>query len=265
MRNKAFFCTILLSGTLALGACGSRDGDANAKVQPNPVGSGSRIRDVVDPSKNLAGSTVNISGAVVLTIDDYDETADGKSRGTVYVQDIASQAPYSGASLYSPSFVPSNLRVVPGDTLDLLGQYVVESSIGSAKFNPGEGLAQISKPTATFRYEYETPAPLVINPNDLSAYSTGFQWENMLVTVNDVTMVDGVVGDGKGRVTGHFTSDSTTNAEAPTITNELMPIAAGSIVAGTKYKSITGIVSWFFNFHIAPRSSADFVPATPGS
>jgi hypothetical protein len=261
MGNKAFFCTLLIAGSFTLGACGSRatEDDNGVKPDPNPVGGGVRIKDVVDPAKNMSGATVNVSGAVVLTIDTYDETADGKSAGTVYVQDIGSQAAFSGASLYAPSFVPSDLRVVPGDTLDLLGQYVIETSIGKAIFNPGEGLAQISKPTATFRYEYQTPAPLVIDVNDLDDYNKGFQWENMLVTVQNVTVYDGLT-NSSGRVTGHVTPDYTTNQDAPAISNELMPLDASKVPPGTKYKSVTGIVTWFFNYQIAPRSAADLVP-----
>lgn len=261
MRKKAIFCALLVVGTFALGACGSRatEDDNGVKPKPNPIGGGVRIKDVVDPAKNMSGATVNVSGAVVLTIDTYDETSDGKSAGTVYVQDIGSQAAFSGASLYAPAFVPSNLRVVPGDTLDLLGVYVIESSIGKAVFNPGEGLAQISKPTATFRYEYQTPAPLVIDVNDLDDYNKGFQWENMLVTVQNVTIYDGLTSSS-GRITGHITPDYTSNADSPAISNELIPLDASSVPPGKKYKSITGIVTWFFSYHIAPRSLDDLVP-----
>jgi hypothetical protein len=262
MLNKAFFCIVLVAGASALGACGSRsdENDNGVKPDPNPIGGGVHIRDVVNPTKNSNGQTVNISGAVVLTIDTYDETANGKSAGTVYVQDIGSQAPFSGTNLYSPSFVPSDLRVVPGDTLDLLGQYVIESSIGSAAFSAGQGLPQVSKPTATFRYEYQTPAPLLIDPTDLGDYTKGYQWENMLVTVQNVTVYDGLTNDA-GRVTGHITPDFTSNPDAPTISNELTPLDVNSIPVGTKFKSITGIVTWFFSYHIAPRSQADLVLA----
>jgi hypothetical protein len=261
MRSAAFSCMILIAGCSALGACGTRsnENDVGVKPNPNPIGSGVHIRDVVNPANNQNGATVSISGAVVLTVDTYDETANGKSAGTVYVQDIGSQAPFSGASLYAPSFVPSDLRVVPGDTLDLLGPYVIESSIGAAVFASGEGLAQISKPTATFRYEYETPPPTVIDVNDLDDYNKGFQWENMLVTVQNVTVYDGLTNSA-GRVTGHITPDFEQNQDTVVIANELMPIDVNSIAVGQKFKSITGIVTWFFNYQIAPRTPADLVP-----
>ncbi len=41
---------------------------------------------------------------------------------------------------------------------------------------------------------------------DLSDYNKGFQWENMLVTVQNVTVYDGLT-NAQGRVTGHITPD----------------------------------------------------------
>ena len=258
MRVAAPAVLILSIGSSLL-ACGSRDGDAGSKPNPNPIGTGVHIRDVVDPAKNMNGATVNISGAVVLTIDTYDETQDGKSRGTVYVQDIGSQAPFSGTSLYSPAFVPSDLRVVPGDTLDLVGQYVTESAIGAAVFNPGEVLPQVSKPTATFRYEFKTPDPLEIDVNDLNDYNKGYQWENMLVTVKNVTLCNGL-DTSKGRTTGTIASDCTASGSV-TMSNELMGLDANAYPPGTKLASLTGIATWFFSYHIAPRTPADIVVA----
>ncbi|MEO8798196.1 MAG: hypothetical protein ABI551_09945 [Polyangiaceae bacterium] len=258
MRSTAFLGLLALAVGSSLVACGSRDGDQPVQVKPNPIGTGVHIRDVVDPSKNMAGSTVSISGAVVLTTDTFDETGDGKSRGTVYVQDIGSSVPFSGVSLYSPVFVPSSLRAVPGDTLDLVGQYVTVSSIGTAVFSNGEVLPQLSKPTAYFRYEYKTPDPVVINLSDLEDYNLGFQWENMLVTVKNVVLCDGLA-NSKGRVTGGLATDCASSTGAPTMSNELMPLDASTYGPGARFTSVTGVVTWFFNFHIAPRSQADLV------
>lgn len=260
MRSAAFFGLLALAVGSSVVACGSRDGDQPVEVKPNPIGTGVRIRDVVDPSKNMAGATVSISGAVVLTTDTFDETGDGKSRGTVYVQDIGSSAPYSGVSLFSPVFVPSSLRVVPGDTLDLVGQFVTVSAIGAAVFNPGEVLPQISKPTAYFRYEYKTPDPTEINLDDLKDFNAGYQWENMLVTVKDVTLCDGLA-NSKGRVTGPIATDCASSAGAANISNELMALQVNNYPPGTKFASITGVVTWFFSYHLAPRSPDDLVPA----
>ena len=45
----------------------------------------------------------------------------------------------------------------------------------------------------------------------------------------------------------------------PTLTNELYPLLDTDIPAGTTLTSITGVVTYFFNLHLAPRSPADLV------
>src|SRR5262249_50571782 len=115
---------------------------------------------------------------------------DGKSVGTIYVQDIGSTEPFSGTSLFSPSFVPGNLRVSALDVIDLRGQWAEAQSIGSAKFADGAVLPQMSKPTATFRYEVSTP-PVPADKatiDDLADYKRGRQWLNMVVKISNVTL-----------------------------------------------------------------------------
>jgi hypothetical protein len=254
-----------------LGACDNQlpsDPTLDAGV-PSTLGSGNRVSQVMNPSlptHPASGATVSISGATFLTVDTFDETHDGKSKGTVYLQDVPSPTPqpYSGTSLYSPTYTPANLEPAPGDILDLTGVFTVDTSIGAAVFSAGTALVQIDKPVVKARFEYELPAPLVINASDLdSAFATGAQWGSMLVTIQNVTFPDNVV-DSNGRDTIHITSD--VSQDAPTLANELFDVAAWNeaqpsppLAAGKTVKSITGIVTWFFNFHICPRSPADIV------
>ncbi|HEY8075195.1 MAG TPA: hypothetical protein VIF62_13820, partial [Labilithrix sp.] len=157
MRRAA----ILVFAPFALLACGDAGhGDTDyALGVPPPNGKDQHISDIGDPSKPnhsgflVSGNTVNISGAIVSNVDNYDETGDGKSKGTIYVQDLGSKLPYGGSSLFSPSFVPGDLHVSSLDVLDLSGQYVEEQNIGAAVFAMGATLEQFSKPTATFRFE----------------------------------------------------------------------------------------------------------------
>ena len=82
----------------------------------------------------------------------------------------------------------------------------------------------------------------------------------MLVVVKNVTLFDDIKGETSGstgaltgRVSGHITP-----AAKGKVTNELIQLAGTP--AGTKFTSITGIVTYFFDLHIAPRSQADLVP-----
>ena len=215
------------------------------------------------PHHPASGSKVYITGASFLWVDTFDETKDGKSKGTVYLQDVGSQAPYAGTSLYSPTYLPANLSPTPGDVLDLTGTFTVNTSIGAAHFTPPTALIQIDKPVVTGRFEYTPPVPVVIQASDLDDYNKGLQWEGMLVTVQNITLIDPLVDDGKGRDTLHiFSGDATSNG--PTLANELFDIATWNkqqtpppLQTGTTLCSVTGVVTWFFNFHLCPRSPDD--------
>jgi hypothetical protein len=249
---------LALLALLALSSCTTQTGDPHVDAGvPSPIGNGARLRDVANPdlpTHPANNAVVNVTGAAVLAVDMFDETANGKSRGTVYVQDVGSQEPYSGLSLYSPTYIPGDLRLAPGDVLDLVGAYQENKNIGTAVFTVPQVLPQIAKPVATFRYEYRAPDPVVIDAKDLDDYvATGRRWLNMLVTVKDVTLATGIAFDSKGqRATGFLTA-----ANVSKVTNELTQLDA--LPAGTKLKSVTGIVTYFFELHIAPRSKADIV------
>jgi hypothetical protein len=256
-----------------LGGCnnGLPNDPAAVEQDASALGSGERIRDVMNPTLRThpaSGALVSISGASYLTTDTFDETHDGKSKGTVYLQDVPPNAnailPYSGASLFSPTYLPANLRPAPGDVLDLVGTFSFSASLGAAVFPAGSGLVQISKPVVQPRFEYQLPAPTVIAVSDLGDFNKGLQWNAMLVTIENVTIPDNLSNDGKGRFTAHASSD--VSATGPTIANELFDLetwnsaqATPPIAAGQTVKSITGIVTWFFNYHLCPRSPADIV------
>ena len=252
---------LALASLACLTSCdGSGGGDSHAPgVAPTPVGTGARIREVSnpdnkEPSRGVPGSTVSVSGVSVVAIDSFDETRDGKSRGTIFVQDTGSTEPYSGIGLFAPTFVPGDLKVGPGDVLDLTGQYQENANIGTAVFPKGHVLPQIARPVATFRFEAQAPTPRQIDLADLNDYSKGRRWIGMLVTIKDVTLQDDL-SSSRGRVSGPIFPGNPSNG--PTMTNELYDM--GGFGKGQKFKSITGVVTYFFNLHVAPRSREDLV------
>lgn len=257
---------VLLSFAVVVAACSSKsDNDQPAAINPNPLGPGMRLRDVQDPTKNLAGQKVGITSAVVTAVDVFDETSNGKSRGTIFVQDADIAGPYAGISMYSPTFVPANLRLAPGDVVDVSGQYVQQTTIGTTvNFSPAF-LPQMNKPQVQQRFETLLPQPVVVPLSDLMSFDTGRKWIGMLVTIEDVTVLAGPTNSG-GRVQAQITP-SVANGAA--INNELWNLQAydasnptnpSSFAPGTHFKSVTGIVDFFFNLFIAPRSAADLVP-----
>jgi len=273
MRLAASSVTLLV---VFLSACQTLTEDPPAPYDASPLGTGLRIAQVQDPTSSyyqLAiaaeqaslknggennGVDVIISSAVVSWIDTFDETKDGKSIGAVYVQDIGSVAPYAGTNLYEPSYVPASIRLLPGDVVDLSGPYEEQGSVGSAMFTAPDTLPSLSKPVATFDYEFTSPTPAVIQLSDIdqSNYATGRKWEGMLVTLNDITIGPGV--DDNNRVTYIMgQGDASIDLNAAAISNELYDLGSTDYPAGTHFSSVTGIVTWFYSYQVAPRTAAD--------
>ena len=250
-----------VSFSLALAACSGGAGDPFAKVTPNPLGTGHRISQISNPGAATYaanGSIVNVSSASVTWLDTFDETSNGKSKGTLYIQDVGSKAPFSGMSLYKQTLVPANETATPGDVFNLSGTFSLQTSVGSAVFGPGQYLVQISNPTCTFEYEYAVPDPVEIPVTDLGVdFNTGLKWTSMLVKLTNVTLGAGILSSS-GRVT--YSVQGAGN-NPPDIANELYNLGASDYPAGTVFSSITGIVTWFEGYEIAPRSAADLVVA----
>ncbi len=253
--------------TLSLAAC-TLSGDPPAPYTPDPLGSGLRIAQVQNPSSPdyHVNESATLTSTVVTWLDTFDETHDGKSIGTLFIQDIGSTAPYAGIDVYEPNYVPASLTVLPGDVLDFVGPYQEAPNVGTATFDPGTFLPQLSKPVGTFRYQFVPPAPVVITAADLLGTTPNFasarKWENMLVTINDVVIAAGSTSEG--RVTylmGDASGDSggSISASAVAISNEEYNLGPTDFPAGTHFKSVTGLVTWFFTFHVAPRTAADLV------
>jgi hypothetical protein len=269
-------------GLLALaalsGSCDSQKGDPHSLLgAPPPEGRGHRIRQIRNPEspdKAAHQTQVSVTGAVVVAIDTFDETGNGRSKGTIHVADLGSKEPYSGISLFNPSFVPGNLRLGPGDTLDLRGEYQENNSV-PIQFAKDAFLVQLSDAIGTFRFEAQVPEPVDIDINELADYATGSKWLNMLVRVKDVTLQNDAFDrdeDGKpvptrsGRVSARLLPETNTATrcedpfpKAPTIVNELMDLVPLELAKDTKLKELVGVVTFFCNLRIAPRSAADIV------
>lgn len=260
-------CLALMTLVLASACADDREtgvGDPPAKSKPNALGAGLRLRDVVNPaSKNHPKNdeTVYVTGVSVVTVDNFDETGDGKSRGTIYIQDANSKEPYSGIGLYAPSFVPADLKVAPGDVMDFLGPYQQNSNIGAAIFAEGQFLVQLARPIGTYRFDGPPPVPTEIDVNDLVDYKTGSKWVGMLVTAKNVQMQAEPYSKG-GRTTVCIGgSCESIKSNPPQISNELFDLKPEMVPYGKTFASVTGVVTFFFSLKIAPRSAADLVEA----
>ncbi len=277
----------LVSALLLICAgCSTLQQDEPAKV----TGTGyslAQIQDPKSPDYHPCSSTAatcdnqTVTSTVVVWLDKFDETKDGKSAGTLYIRDLGDNHVYGGIGIYQPNFVPASLDPLPGDVLDFAGPYQEAATIGKAVFNPGTYLPQLYKPVGTFRYEFASDFPSAwtepqqIQLSDLNentkttdgGFGHGRQYMQMLVTVNDVWVGPGtsVPGGSGARVTypmGTCAANSCFTTSGPALSNELFDLQANDYPTGTHFKSVTGIVTWFYSFHIAPRTKDDLVVAS---
>ena len=264
-----FASLLLVAGVLA--ACGSESGDPHSAGGVPPIGGkDKRISQVRNPEieghAELVATTQAVSGAIVIAVDSFDETQNGKGTGTIYVQDLGSTEPYSGISLFAPSFIPGNLSVAPGDVLDLRGRYTESATIGpTVTFPPGSVLPQISQPIATFRYETQVPQPTDIDVKDLADYAKGGRWIGMLVRVKNLTLQKDAINGMTGRISVDLTPpdpDAEFGCNVPfpkpgRLVNDLFDLQALGLKQGDTVKEIVGVVGFFCTLNLAPRSIAD--------
>jgi hypothetical protein len=256
-----------------IGCGGGGFGDPPAKPLTNEYGDGIHISSVLGgfygpattwEQPNNVNSTgcqypistdVFVTGATVTAVDTHDETADG-AVGTVYVQDTVNNVPlFAATSLFSPSFSPPDLRLAPGDVVDVAGSYEEFSGPSTGRFPGCVTLPQIAG-TVSFRFDGAEPTPREITVADLGTYDSARQYLGMLVKVKDLTIADDGVAKS-GRYNANFTAGSSTAA----ISDELWDVGGEHpLHANDHFTSVTGIITYFYSFHLAPRSAADFEP-----
>lgn len=264
-----------------LAACSDgADGDLDLVPHqpPSIVGNGSRLSELNAPGPlhPANGALVNVTGATVLWVDEFDETSNGSSAGNIYAQDLpiaGATPPYGGITLFDSSFNPPTLRVGPGDVVDIRGTYEEFAGPSSSPFSclkydeveTTKCLLQATLPeivggAISLRFEGKSPEPIDIDLADLGKYETGRQWLGMLVRVKNVTAPEGSYKSSAGRFSVRLAVPGVDSKQLPTITNALFDLENSGVptAPNTVYPSVVGIVQYFYNFQIAPRSAADF-------
>ena len=237
-----------------------------------------------------AATSVYVTGVTVVAVDRFDETGNGQ-RGNFYVEDTSVEpVEYSGATVFAPSFSPPDLRLAEGDVADVNGALQEFLGPSSGKFGSCKTLPELSG-TLSFRLENGTRTPKAIKLDELKSYETARKWLGMLVKLEPLEGANTLVvtsdpsmgcqkGGGACVASGDCCSTSCVDkvcssmryqanldvgagvkqSDVPKISNELydIEVEGPALVMGAQFKSITGIVTYFYGFHIAPRSKDDF-------
>jgi len=238
--------------------------DANDPAHPLVKLCGPYVNSSCAPTDNCPSTcpTLDAKGVVVVGIDNYDETADGKSIGNIYVQDPIQSGPrgtpYSGLTLYDTQLIPTDLPLTPGDGVDVAGEY--QPFPGPAPSFFPVLLPEMYKGSLTLSYESSEPDPVEITLSDLTDQQAGMAFVGRLVVMKDVT------------ISGAFTLprheapiDGTASASGATLVmaGQLFYVddpAGFGAASGKHYSSVVGILNYFFNFKLCPRSPDDITP-----
>jgi hypothetical protein len=271
---------MVLGLALALAACSGGEvsgGDSVPQQQPSVIGNGYTLAQLNDPASKFYDPPANkdlvITGVSVVAVDQFDETQDGKSIGNIYVEDLAQResdgtlkncaditCPYSGMTLYGSAFSPPDLTVAAGDVVDIHGRYDAFAGPTSSPFDSGEILPEISGGTVSLRFEYTPAAPVTIDIHDLTSYATGRKWIGMLVKIDNAKLADTASPSPGTRLSVPLNVGGGVKVkDVPSLSNSLFDLGSSGLPLnqGQVYKSIVGVVEWFYNFTLCPRSAAD--------
>lgn len=266
----------LLALAFVAAGCGSGSPGDLEKVPPSGsdiLGSGQRLHQINDRAGAHPpdGTVVSVTGVSIVAIDTYDETSDGASAGNLYAQDLpvgGATPPYGGITLFNSSFSPPTLRVAAGDVVDVRGQYDEFEGPSSSPFvcadpqdlESCESLPEIVGGNISLRFEYKIPEPIVIPLSELASYETGRKWIGILVRVENVKAQSAGFKSTSGRYSVRLDVAGVSDPKKlPTINNALLDVEGTGLPfdAGTTYKSVTGVVQYFYNFAISPRTKDD--------
>lgn len=254
--QRSRFVSLLITSFLWM-HCSQRRGDLD-HVEPNPFVPSSPIADINDPAHRAAkDSTVTARSVVVTAADNFDETNDGKSIGNIYVQDTVQAGPkgtpWSGIMLFEFALSPPDLFLIPGDGVTITGTYQPFDGPSNRKFEDGLLLPEIVRGTLTLSYEDRPPQPVDITLDDLINPQQGMSFTGRLVRLNNVTIQEAFNFRLEAKIANIENS--------PVLAGQLFPINSTpglDVSPNTKFKSVTGILNYFYSFKLCPRSPLDF-------
>lgn len=277
--NAATSLTLALGAAACCAGCsGTASGGAGdqAAVPPADVlGGGLRVHGVVGPAtwsnpldrdsvscKLPPAKHVSITGATVIAVDRFDETGDG-ALGNIYIEDaLPDPTAFSGVTVFAPSFAPPDLRLFAGDVADLIGDYDEFPGPSSSPFSFCHTLPEIGG-AMTFRFDTHHVTPKLIPITDLRSYDTARQWLGMLVRVENIKLAGTGSPDAKHRCAIALdVGGGISQGDQPKISNELFDVdctPTTKLTVGTELKSLTGVLTYFYSFSLAPRSADDLV------
>lgn len=218
------------------------------------------LQDLNDKAHPKLGEYIWLKGVVVTAIDQFDEDSSNHI-GSVWVQDpnLINEPYYSGILIYKPQIFPLNIKLKVGDIVEVYGEYEEFCyNIEQRKPDPycprptTETLTEIGY-ASLFKIGETIPIqPYIIqNLAELNNPSSAERWEGVLIKVNPI---GGLTVTSIYNRYGEATLKDRDGNEL-IITDELYHIP--DLEQGRRFRSITGVFTWFFKYKLSPRFEED--------
>jgi len=253
--------TILVCGTLALFAACRGSDDNNGTDAGSGSGSGSAVTIQDVQSTNMpAGTPVSLKGVVVTAIDAY-----GTKTGDMWVEEPEG-GQYSGVHVYNAPLT-TVASLAPGDIVDIAGAEKSEFALSTdttgrtlTELEPVSGGVMTVTKTGTGSLPpiAQVDALMIgqlsdVNNNGQRSAAWG-AWEGVLIQLTNVSAF------GAPKCVGSACSDATDQQFSITgdaeVESELAAFPTG-ITLDSCLGNVTGVVDYFFDYLILPRTTAD--------
>jgi hypothetical protein len=266
MRKLSLLLLVLAS----VPACRDSSGDDAATPDSSVNTEDVTVQQVRDPAMPN-GTAVKMKGVVVTAVDKF-----GDKQGRDFWVQEPGGGQHSGIQVHDAS-LETLASLAVGDVVDISGavkdEFHYNGNMGSGGFPEGYSITQLSPPMGGALNVTTTGAKMTITPDEVDALPIGQlpdymarhaeweKWEGVVVTLKNVsaTSSDECVGsqcpdmtNRKFDVTGDIAVQSSLAA---------MPTTA--VLRGDCLASVTGVVTYFFDYQILPRTTNEI--ATGGA
>lgn len=244
------FATLLVIALIAFAGC--RDdkkkttNNNNVNNNTNNTNNGDTIYMVQDPSNQhfvQDGDEVVLTSKVVTAVDKF-----GSRTGSFWISEPNGGA-WSGVQVYNTDTTSAwwgQLQV--GDLVTVHGRKMEYSYLDPDTNEPlfDDPLTEITEASVT-RLGAGTPlSPTEIAASDLNSVENGEKWEGVLVRLTNVRV--STIRERDGRLEVNLFGSTKAQDDLVDLT---------SVNEGVCLSRLTGVVTYFFDFYLLPRSAAD--------
>ncbi len=260
MRNFA-----LLAIFLGLAACRDNGGGGDDVVPPDGQNTSDvKIQDIqsdtmpaCDPVDPTTCVELQLKGVVVTAIDAF-----GAKTGDFWVQEPEG-GEYSGVQVYgAPIDQIAALQI--GDVVDIVGAQKAEFALSSdtsgdklTELEPFNGSMSVTKVSSGTPLEPHVVDALAIGqmPDYMARHAEWEKWEGVLVTVSNVeafSNTECITSMGECKDPTYERFDITGDLQ---VQSSLAAMPSTKVAAGDCLGSVTGVVGYFFDYQILPRTT----------